>query len=585
MKNNFKIYLTLIALFAFNFSCSDYLDVEPKSTGGINTFYSNPLEADIAIAGIYSVLADDKIYGQNLNIIMETGTDEGFYNRRFNENWVTSLYRHTSLTSEIFDAWSQLYQAINLSNLFIENIKVDGFTTEEYNRYVAEARFLRAHCYHLLTNWWNEVPMQLTSTKNQSDNNLPASSLEELYNQIISDYTFASENLLDINDADYIAGRASKWAAHGLLARLYLKMAGYPFKDTSKYQLAKDECEIILNSGRFNLNPSITTTEIDTETGEEKIIVTQDGYRNHFMSYLKNDYDLQESIFEISFKYLRTLGLFTDGRVGTTNGIQFPYGGGAEGFPFAFGGESVSPALNELYIQNNDSIRKWWNIPRFEYSSEGNASYVTSTLHVKFAPGKFRRWEPAVLSDWYNPGNLANDPEPQPGAIEAYNTLEEGTITKNFTSINFPVLRYADILLMYAEAENELNGPTATAINALDYVRTRAGVELISIAKPYVVSSKLQFFRELVDERARELCFEGLRKTDLIRWGLLEEKMDKLEQSILFSDDYKPNNADHQAFLRSSINFKSNPEKFMSLPYPFQELTINQSLDQKPLWD
>ena len=584
MKINFKIYYTLVCVFTLFVSCSDYLDVEPKSTGGINTFYSNPLEADIAIAGIYSVLADDKIYGQNLNIIMETGTDEGFYNRRFNENWVTSLYRHTALTSEIYDAWSQLYQAINLSNLFIENIKEEGFTSEEYTRYLAEARFLRAHCYQLLTNWWNEVPMPLSSTKNQSDNNLPASSLEDLYAQIISDYTFASENLLDISDPNYIQGRASKWAAHGLLARLYLKMAGYPFKDASKYQLAKDQCEIVMNSGRFSLNPSVTTTEINPNTGEEKIIVTQDGYRNHFLSYLKNDYDTQESIFEISFKYLRSLGLFTDGRIGTTNGIPYPYGGGEEGYPFAFGGESVSPSLETAYIQNKDSIRKWWNIPRYQGNGDGDISYVTSNLHVRYTPGKFRRWEPAVLSDWYNPGNLGNDPKPVSPAIESINILEEGTITKNFTGINFPVLRYADILLMYAEAENEINGPTASAIGALDQVRNRAGVDLISTAKPYVVADKLQFFRELVDERLRELCFEGLRKTDLIRWELLEQKMDQLEQDILFSDDYRDNNADHQAFLRSSINFKSNPEKFMSLPYPFQEVTINQKLEQKPLW-
>jgi hypothetical protein len=583
MKRNFKIYTTLVCFLTLFTGCESFLEVEPESTLGIDSFYTNPTEADIALSGIYSVLADDKIYGQGMNIIMEAGTDEGFYNRRFNEGWSVSLYRHTPLTDDLQDLWGQLYEAINLCNLFLENIKPEGFTTEEYNLYTAEAKFLRAHSYHLLTNWWNEVPLQLTSTKDQSDNHLPASSLEDLYAQIISDYTFATEHLPGDVGGALINGRASKWAAHGLLARLYLKMAGEPYNDASKYELAKQQCGIVINSQRFRLNPSITTTVVDGQ-GEERIVVTQDGYRNHFLSYLQDSYDPQESIFEISFKYLRSLGLFTDGRVGTTNGIPFPYGGGAEGFPFAFGGYTPSPILETLYDQNNDSIRKWWNVPRYKYSGDGNAAYVRTKLEPNYTPGKFRRWEPTILSDWYNPGSLNNDPEPAEGAYESYTILEEGVITKNFTSINFPVLRYADILLMYAEAENKINGPTSLAINALDQVRQRAGLDLLLNAKPYIDGRQDLFFSEIVDERMRELCFEGLRKTDLIRWDLLEEKLDQLEQAIRFDDDFSENNANHQAFLRSSLNFKTNPEKFKSLPYPFQEVTINNLLDQKEGW-
>lgn len=585
MEKYIKKYIGFFLICTALFGCEEFLDVQPESTFAIDEFYTNPTEADIALSGIYSVLGDDDLYGRDF-IEMNAGTDEGFYNRRFNENWEVSLFRHNESSNSINNVWKSLYEIINLSNLMLENLKEDGFTDEEYKQYVAEARFLRGHAYHLLTNWWNEVPMPLTSSKDQSDNNKPAASLDELYAQIISDYTYATEYLPGDDGDTRVDGRANKWAAHGLLARLYLKMAGYPLKDTSKYQLAKDHCQEIIASGVYSLNPSSGhSTDIVTSGGDTKVIhnVTVDGYRNHFLSYSSNTYDRQESIFEISFRQLRTSGIFTDGRVGVINGVRFTIGG-TDGFPYGFAGLNASPLLEDLYIKNNDSIRKWWNIPRYSIGGDLNITYVTNRLSVQFSPGKYRRWEPAVLSDWFTPGNLGNDPEGE----EAYTVLEEGDITKNFTSINFPVLRYADVLLMYAEAENAINGPTNDAIDKLDQVRFRAGLPKLAesgrLGADVILSNKELFFDEIVEERARELCFEGLRKTDLIRWELLAEKLDKLEQSIMFDDDFSENNANHQAFLRSSVNFKSDPIKFLSLPYPLQEVTINNLLDQKTGW-
>ena len=97
--------------------------------------------------------------------------------------------------------------------------------------------------------------------------------------------------------------------------------------------------------------------------------------------------------------------------------------------------------------------------------------------------------------------------------------------SKNFTSVNFPILRYSDVLLMIAEAENEANdGPTELAYNCLNQVRGRAGVE--QNARDYI---SLQRFRQAVkDERAMELCFEYTRRGDLIRWGEFVEKMNAL---------------------------------------------------------
>ncbi len=566
----FNIYIGLFCLLALFPSCEKYLDVEPESTLGIDSFYSSTIEAEIALSGIYSVLASHDVYGQNMTIIMESGTDEGYYNRRFNEGWTVGLYRHTSADGFVQSLWTGLYQVINLSNLFAEKLQKDNFDLEEYNRLLAEALFLRAHAYSLLVNWYEEVPMPLTSTKNQSANNLAASSLEDIFAQIIKDFTFASEHLIDVDDPNYIQGRATKMAAHGLMARVYLKMAGYPLKDTSKYALAKEQCEIVINSGKYSLNPSASITETDS-SGEERIVVTTDGYRKHFLSYIQNVYDTQESLFEISYSFLRDQGLFVDGRIGSTNGIPFDLGGGAPGFPFAFGGFKTTSILRDSYISNNDSIRRIWNIPGYDYSGSGDVRAITNSLSTRFVPGKYRRWEPANFEDINTPGSL-----------EPYTILEQGTIDKNFTNINFPVLRYADILLMYAEADNEVNnGPTSMAMLYLDEVRTRAGLVPIS-EKPSAITSKQAFFEELVEERMRELCFEGLRKHDLIRWELLDDRLSLLNATIVGNPNYSATNADHQAFLRSGLFF--DPAKHLSLPYPLQEVELNDKLDQKPNW-
>src|SRR5690606_29838644 len=84
---------------------------------------------------------------------------------------------------------------------------------------------------------------------------------------------------------------------------------------------------------------------------------------------------------------------------------------------------------------------------------------------------------------------------------------------------NFPLLRYADVLLMFAEAENEMNGPTEEAYDAVNQVRARAE------AYAFTGLDQDDFRQAIRDERARELCFEGLRKFDLIRWGIFEQAM------------------------------------------------------------
>ncbi|GAL82052.1 putative outer membrane protein [Algibacter lectus] len=443
-----------------------------------------------------------------------------------------ALFRNTPSDDESFDVWTNHYKAINLANLFLESINRSSFDTDEaYNAYVAEAKFLRGLCYLTLSNFWEEVPLRLTSSKGQDDNNEPAAPLTDVYNSIIEDLTFASTSLPDPRHVSYVPGRAHKYAAHGLLARVYLKMSGYPLKE-NHYSDVIAHCEAVINSGFHGL-----------ESGDE-------GYRNLFLDIIGGVYNPREVLFEISFDNLRDQGINnTHGRLGSMNGLSFGVTASNIniGFPNGYALVGVYPTLTGLYDQENDK-RFAWNIPSYQRTGTGDITGIPNQISGRqFCPAKYRRWEPLNYADIDIEG----------GTEEPYVVLENSSseLSRNFTSVNYPVLRYSDVLLMYAEAANELNnGPTAMAIQHLNEVRFRAGLNDIAVEKPAVASDKDFFFNELVDERARELCFEGRRRFDLIRWELLDEKLKQVKIIVEGHPDYLSTNGDHVASIRGPQN-------------------------------
>ncbi|MEM9984655.1 MAG: RagB/SusD family nutrient uptake outer membrane protein, partial [Bacteroidota bacterium] len=542
MKNHISIQLLIFMLAWVCSGCSEFLEVKPASVWESENFYSNPEEAGIALAGIYGVLANDFGYGRDLTIILEAGTDEMYYNRRANENWGVALYRNTPSDNETFQLWTNHYEAINLANLFLESIDPSTFDSEgDFNALVGEARFLRALCYFNLSNLWEAIPLRLESSKNQDANNLEAAPLSEIYQAIIDDLTFAAQNLPHPSDPAFIPGRVHKLAAHGILARVYLKMSGAPFNE-NHYQDALNHCDSVILDGFHQL----TTTE-DTL-----------GYRQVFLDIIGGPYNTSEVLFEISFQNLRDQGITNvEGRHGNLNGLNF--GSSATfGLPNGFAQAGVYPNLANLFDKQNDK-RYAWNIASYKRNGSGDILAVTNELAVRdFCPAKLRRWEPLNYEDL----NISSDNEQY---VELENSSSQ--LNRNFTSVNFPVLRYSDVLLMYAEAANELAGaPTPEAIQYLNEVRNRAGLANIEEVSPGVVANQQSFFNELVDERSRELCFEGLRRFDLIRWGLLGEKLQEVKLIVEGHPNFSSTNEDHLSILRPPNNFDES--KHLSLPYP-----------------
>src|SRR5690606_21454263 len=221
----YNIYFLLVII-SLSSACSNMLDVKPKDSWTDETFYTTTYQANLALSGIYSQLAKESLYGYRFNVTLEAGTDETYTNDP-GATWAAAKYEYTESSDEIKNAWLQFYSCIHLVNQLEKNLKANLFSEQEYNLILAKARFIRGFCYFNLANWFGPVPLRLTPSTSQADNNFPPSPAFDVYKQVEKDWLFATEHLLHANDARYLPGEPNKMAAHGLLARLYLRMGGY----------------------------------------------------------------------------------------------------------------------------------------------------------------------------------------------------------------------------------------------------------------------------------------------------------------------------------------------------------------------
>ncbi|TZF83185.1 RagB/SusD family nutrient uptake outer membrane protein [Pedobacter sp. BS3] len=568
-KENLYIAAAFLIIFTLA-GCNKFLELDPQSSWKDESFYATKAQANLALSGIYNQLAKtDGIYAYKFNVTLEGGTDECYTNDP-GTSWNSAKYMYTSSSDEIKITWLGFYSCIQLVNQFEKNLKPGIFTTEEYNKLLAKARFMRAFAYFNLANWFGPVPLRLTPSSSQEDNNLAPSPVFDVYKQVEKDFLFAAEHLSHSKDADYIPGEPNKMAAHGLLARLYLKMGGYQpylsnneaacyFENPQQYfDKAREQCEIIINDGWHHIVPYATDPN---------------SYRNHFLSYLQDKYDLRESLYEISFGNLYSSGIQVSGRLGNINGVEFV---GTAGIPRGFANFNVGLPVYQVY--SLEDARRTWSIAGYKNNYTSATAQFTmkyifdNPLDQEYGIGKFRRWEPTDIATLKSKGSIVN------AGYTILNNTSGSDTDPNFTSINFPILRYSDVLLMHAEAiiggrfgTADANGE---AVNSLNIVRERAGLD------PYSGSlSHNDFFKELVDERLRELCFEGLRKQDLIRWDLLEDKLQETNAAIKGFATYIPTSQYHQTYLTPGNNFDRS--KHLQLPYPLQETQINTSLHQR----
>jgi hypothetical protein len=357
---------------------------------------------------------------------------------------------------------------------------------KELKRLYGEALTLRAQYYFELIKNWGDVVTSWQPSAFETNQFKTKTDRDSIYDHLLDDLATA-ESLVPWRSEVPKDERITQGAVRGLRARIALFRAGWSLRsdgnmkqgsDPAKYyQIAKDECNTIITSGQHNLNPSFESVFKDYICGHA---IEPNG----------------EMVWEVAMGGGNSaLG---DSKLGYYNGPRWN----------GKGNNALRILPTYFYLFDSTDLRRDVTIAPYELNSD-----FTLKGHQlgQLPDGKFRR-------DWTSNPSLV-------------------TTAAQYMGLNWPLIRYSDVLLMYAEAENELNnGPDAAAYNAINMVRRRGYGKPINTpdATADLPSgmNKTDFFNAIVKERSLELGGEGLRKYDLIRWNLLAQKIDETKAQL-----------------------------------------------------
>ncbi|MEP7239092.1 MAG: RagB/SusD family nutrient uptake outer membrane protein, partial [Ferruginibacter sp.] len=488
--NRFALLMITGLLFLLG-GCKKYLDQQPITEVGSELVFKDVASTYQAIAGVYSRLVGDQGFGIRLSLYYTVDNDEtqGPTGGGDNDRRDIARYAATSGNAQLEKPFNQLFQGIEYANICIDNIpKMDLYANgseqekKQLQRMYGEALTLRAQFYLEAIMNWGDLPQHFQPAYAQAAGNpFPLRvDRDTLYGQLLSDLKTAEDLVPWRNEVGSIGDqtdeRITKGAVKGLRARIALFRGGYSLRQDGTikrgsnyltyYQIARDECNDIITSGQHNLNPNFKSL-----------------WKNQVCGHVVADPD-GELMFQAS-----AIGLTgaEDTKLGYYNGPTVN----------AKGNKSINIMPTYFYLFDSTDLRR--DVTCAAYNVGANGSQKVGQAIVAICDGKYRR-------DWIT------GPVIDPASSVQY------------LGLKWQILRYSDVLLMFAEAENEINGPTASAYNAINMVRRRGFGKPINspdVTVDLAGLSKATFFAALVKERSLELGGEGVRKYDLLRWNLL----------------------------------------------------------------
>jgi hypothetical protein len=516
MKINIKNLVALLLLggtIIGNSGCKKFLEETDPTNLSPGSFYTLPEHAEAGIAAVYAEIRfignGAGIYSNNWQMLdAPTGiqSTETAQNSDLN-NLYSLIYDGTNL--HVNQNWSGFYKVIAQANLVLDKTPgISPMDNAQKKRILGEAAFVRAWAYFYLVRLWGDVPLIVKPITSANDPNFaPVRTPQaDVYNQIVADLTAAEAAGLPFMDA---SGRVSTAAIKSELAKVYLTMAGQPLnKGAAYYKLAADKAKEVIDYSTAN----------PTSLGL-------------FPSYAalhdaKNDNKLEH--------------LF---------GIQYNDAAGA-GNPL----QSTYLPLHQPLVSKIDGIGT--AIPTGDFY----ASYEANDLRAKNREGYF-------FTDYYTDGfkmPLVNRGKPY--IFKHFDLIANGTLGVEGTSrsdLNIPQIRYAETLLIYAEAQNRADGaPNTAAYTAVNALRKRA--QLLDLAG----LNQTQFEEAVWRERWHELCYEGIIWFDMVR----------LRKVYNESTNGFDNFVGH---INKSVN-QPLQSKNLLFPIPTPEIRNNPKLTQNP---
>ena len=481
-------------------SCNDYLEVDAPSSYTEEFVFSQKSEVQRALNGVYAQALVNNLYGNayQRTFILNSDVDMQISSSNSHQHDSYARFDCDEQGGELYSFWTAAYNLIEYCNKFITSAEASVLYNKsdaEYMQWIGEVKCLRAMIYHDLVVMFGDVPFTFESASTKTDFVIPVADRQAIQDALINDLKGIAPYMSSTNSTT--VERCSKEFAQAMIARIALTAGGYslrPNKDDSRsygtmkrpdnyisyYTIARDYADSVITAGSHQLRNSY-----------QDVFVNECNYQ-----VINND----DPIFEIPFAKEST---------GNTGYIQGPtynaYEGKTNG---AWGACSGNGRLNAFYrflFREGDMRREFVNgLWYYSYftNSEGNLAdsiYIRSdyTVHNN-------KWSKL----WTAEGSAL------------------GNITSGATGINYPYMRYADVLLMFAEADNEIQGaPSSKAVSCLTQVHARAfeDGDPTFIADAQV--SKEAFQKAIMDERKWEFAGENMRWRDLVRTNTYAEEL------------------------------------------------------------
>ena len=570
-----KKFIYLIIIILWFSSCNDFLDKVPMDSPSDKTFLANETEIEMAVVGCYTNLWTNW-EGMPFYLAFEELSDNG-WDRNTNDVQKLSQGANDANSTFVKTVWSTCYSGIARCNYLINNLsKVEGTVSEEVlSKAKAEAQFLRAYYYSYLIDLYGDVPLILeTITLNNAD--IPRSPKEEVLNQIFRDFDEAAAVLKTENKPT--SGRPTRQAALALKARIALYNEKWDVAITAASEVMKLEGSLV------ELDPS---------------------YPNLF-SY--EGQDSKEILFSIQYLFgqqVHPIFRLFGSRSGGGHANKVPSYQLVDSYGCKDGlSIDKSPLYNPAKPWDNRDPRLAWT---FALPSSGYSNW-------KNEPGCiFQGFQYETHRDSVKCWNFHTTPASyvaNQDALNAYASFSginwrKFVNDKNYGDVNncdnnIIVIRYAEVLLIYAEAKVKAGQVDESVYTALDKIRTRAGMPVLE------QMSNDQLFFAIARERRHELSGEGQRLSDIRRWKIAENVMNgfllgRMQKSYptkapvidkwgtpdyvaagipIASEVNSPNTS-----MRTVDKRVFNPNKDYLWPIPYIERKTNPSLTQNPNWE
>lgn len=488
--NKIIIYIGLL-LFMIVTSCSDFLNTESSSKFEPEYVFNSVDDVFVAVTGVYSVFTNDALYNSRISRSYVQSTDVEFMPTG-NPDGLFSNFTPASNNTDIQNTWRFFYLGISRANLIIEGIEksvlwrnqTDKTVSSDLSQLLGEAKALRAMMYLDMTRIWGDVPFITWATEHDEKFENESTDRSLIWEWLIDDLIETEPTMQYASEIKYGVERASREFCQGLISLIAMNRGGWYLRPWDGNEPAGVEGSPDIGY-MYRHDDYLDYYKIAREYSKK---VWDDNRHSLTYSYKKLWYEITNDRYPVADDVIFAIPL---------SGGEFAYSIGvpiqAGTHPYGGAGGGLSTSIVYYTSFDGQDLRRDVTCVPFRYNEGLNQNI---NVGMALQCGKWNRL-------------LIESP------LGSQSTKSSG--------INYIFMRYADVLLLFAEAENELNGPTEDAKMALKMVRQRAfDVDNWSIkVEDYVESLTTQevFFQAIMDERRWEFGGEQQRKWDLARWN------------------------------------------------------------------